>query len=110
MDRASEKSILKNSFGQSHEIMTKTVKEGDTVVDATAGNGGDTLFLAQLAGSAGKVYSFDIQQAALDRTLEKFKATGVEDRVSPVCDGHQNMTRHITENCPPILICIEKLY
>lgn len=81
----------------------KTVREGDTVVDATAGNGGDTLFLAQLAGPSGKVYSFDIQQAALDRTLQRLEDAGAADRVSLVCDGHQNMTRYIKGNVKAVM-------
>jgi ubiquinone/menaquinone biosynthesis C-methylase UbiE len=39
---------------RSHEIVERIVKEGDTVVDATAGNGNDTVFLAKLAGESGK--------------------------------------------------------
>lgn len=48
--REKEKSIIKNSFGQSHEFIKRVVREGDIAIDATAGNGGDTLFLAGLTG------------------------------------------------------------
>lgn len=44
------------------------VKPGDLCIDATMGNGHDTLFLSQLAGPSGQVLAFDIQQAALDAT------------------------------------------
>ena len=37
------------------------VRSGDIAVDATAGNGHDTLFLAERVGPAGQVYAFDIQ-------------------------------------------------
>jgi ubiquinone/menaquinone biosynthesis C-methylase UbiE len=103
MDRTKEKSILRNSLAQSHEIIMKTVKEGDTVIDATAGNGGDTLFLAQLVGPSGRVYSFDIQQTALDRTLERLNAAGLENRVSLILDGHQNMDAYIGENVKAVM-------
>ena len=33
------------------------------VVDATAGNGTDTLFVAEHTGDEAKIYAFDIQQA-----------------------------------------------
>ena len=46
---------------------------GETVVDATAGNGNDTQFLAELVGENGHVLAFDIQQAALDSTAERLR-------------------------------------
>ena len=39
-----------------HEFLKRYVKEGDVCIDATMGNGGDTLFLAGLVGENGKVY------------------------------------------------------
>ena len=49
-------------------LLGETVVPGETVVDATAGNGNDTHFLAEHVGENGHVYAFDIQQAALDST------------------------------------------
>ena len=86
---------IKNSLGQSHGLITKLVKEGDRVIDATAGNGNDTLFLAELVGENGKVYSFDIQQQALDNTRKKLAEHGLEDRVELILDGHQNMDKYV---------------
>lgn len=40
------------------------VRPGDCVVDATLGNGHDTLFLAKLVGPAGHLYGFDVQACA----------------------------------------------
>jgi tRNA A58 N-methylase Trm61 len=37
-------------------IVAGVVSEGDTVVDATVGNGNDTIFLARLVGEKGRVY------------------------------------------------------
>lgn len=95
MNRSIENSILKNSLYLSHEIIQKTVKNGDTVVDATAGNGKDTVFLAELVGDKGRVYSFDIQAAAIEKTAEKLKAKGLEKRVILINDSHANMCKHI---------------
>ena len=39
------------------QLFSETVNAGETVVDATAGNGNDTLFLAELVGENGHVYS-----------------------------------------------------
>jgi len=53
-----------------HESLKNFVNPGDVVIDATAGNGHDTLFLAQLVGPTGHVFAFDIQQDALDATAK----------------------------------------
>ncbi len=52
------------------------VSRGDHVVDATAGNGHDTLFLSHLTGDTGTVDVFDIQQSALDSTAKRLAEAG----------------------------------
>ena len=47
------------------EILKPLIGPGDLVIDATAGNGHDTVFLAECVGAAGKVLAFDVQEAAL---------------------------------------------
>jgi tRNA G37 N-methylase Trm5 len=95
MDRKNEECVIKNSLYQSHDIIMRVVKPGDTVIDATAGNGGDTVFLAKLTGSGGKVYCFDIQQRALDRTLERLRNEGLDGIVELICDSHEHMDRYV---------------
>lgn len=48
-----------------HEILKPLIRPGDWVIDATAGNGHDTLFLAECVGPEGRVLAFDVQEAAL---------------------------------------------
>ena len=48
-----------------HEFLSEYLKPGDRAVDATAGNGWDTLKLCELVGDSGKVYAFDIQEEAI---------------------------------------------
>ena len=103
INRSKEKNIIKNSLGQSHDFIRKAVREGDTAVDATAGNGGDTLFLAQLTGPSGKVYSFDIQQRAHDSTLARLKSANLDGHVVQVLDGHQNMDLHVKEKVRAVM-------
>ncbi len=69
--------------------------EGDTAVDATAGKGRDTLFLARLVGSCGEVYAFDIQQDALDRTAALLKQNKVAQKVVLIRAGHEAMLAYI---------------
>ena len=71
-----------------HELIEQNVTEGDTVVDATAGNGYDTLFLARLVGKEGTVHAFDIQQAALDATSARLKEHGANADLH-LCDHSQ---------------------
>lgn len=87
--------ILKNSLTQSHQIIASIVEKGDTVVDATAGNGNDTVFLARLVGEEGQVFSFDIQKPALAFTGKKLEAENLQDRVRLINDGHQNLKEYI---------------
>ncbi len=88
--------ILKNSLAQSHQIVASIVEKGDTVVDATAGNGNDTVFLAELVGEEGQVFSFDIQETALNSTRKKLEAGKLQGRVRLIKDGHQNMREYIS--------------
>lgn len=52
----------------SHDAIGRYITPGATVIDATAGNGHDTLFLARQVGSGGRVIAFDVQEIALDAT------------------------------------------
>lgn len=83
--------MLHNSLEFTHELIKKRVKTGDTVIDATVGNGGDTLLLAQLVGEDGKVIGFDIQEEAINRTTEKLKNHNLLDRVTLYQTGHEQL-------------------
>ncbi|MCS7462992.1 methyltransferase domain-containing protein [Paenibacillus doosanensis] len=54
-----------------HKLIQERVAPGETVVDATAGNGVDTVFLAKCVGAAGSVHVFDIQEHALEQTRRR---------------------------------------
>jgi 16S rRNA C1402 N4-methylase RsmH len=56
---------------RAHEICQRFLQPGDIAVDATVGNGHDTLFLAKVVGPSGRVYGFDVQEAALEQTRQK---------------------------------------
>jgi SAM-dependent methyltransferase len=49
-----------------HEAITQRLKSGDLAIDATVGNGFDTLFLARRIAPGGRVIGFDVQSVALD--------------------------------------------
>ncbi len=62
-----------------HSEIAQVVKPGDFVVDATAGNGHDTLFLSELVGSEGRVLAFDLQPAAIEQAQERIRNAGREN-------------------------------
>lgn len=68
------------SFAQ--ELAAARIQPGDVCIDATAGNGVDTLFLLKAAGAGGTVHAFDIQEAALANTRQRLAKELPEDRLS----------------------------
>ena len=48
-----------------HELFSLQAVKGGFYIDATMGNGYDTLFLCRLAEENGQVIAFDIQEKAL---------------------------------------------
>lgn len=62
-----------------HDILKPLIRPGDWVIDATAGNGHDTLFLAECVGTEGRVLAFDIQEAALSSARARVGEMGWVD-------------------------------
>ena len=56
-----------------HLLISSHLEKGDYCVDATCGNGYDTLFLASLVGETGRVDAYDIQEQAINNTKELTK-------------------------------------
>ena len=57
-----------------HYLIRDKLHPGDIAIDATVGNGHDTVFLVEQVGLFGKVYGFDIQQVAIDSTWAKVES------------------------------------
>lgn len=73
-----------------HALVRERVKAGDRVVDATVGNGHDTVFLAGLVGRSGHVDGFDIQSEALELARQKLLDCPC-DNVTLHQAGHETM-------------------
>lgn len=83
---------------RAHEAVRAIVRSGDHVIDATAGNGRDTCFLADLVGPEGRVFAFDIQEEAIASTRSRLVAQGFKDeRVALIHASHVTLQRHIEE-------------
>jgi methylase of polypeptide subunit release factors len=74
-----------------HNLIQDVLQPGDIAVDATVGNGYDTLFLAKQVGSSGEVFGFDIQQAAIESTKEKFQQTNCPACLTLTQASHADM-------------------
>ena len=82
-----------------HQQVAAVAGMGDEVVDATAGNGHDTLELARLVGETGRVYAFDIQQAAIDQTRRRLSRHGLLERVTLQLCGHEHLLERLAPEC-----------
>ena len=78
-------------------LLRMSVAEGDIAVDATAGNGHDTVFLAEIVGPNGYVYAFDVQKEAVDSTLLRVLDHSFEDRVRVLNRGHEEVDQYINQ-------------
>jgi len=80
---------------RAHREIAAVVREGDLAVDATAGNGHDTVFLAKLAGETGRVLAFDVQEQAIASTRERLAAAALLERVTLVHGSHAEIAAHV---------------
>ena len=81
-----------------HRILTERLQPGDDVVDATAGNGYDTLFLAKQVLPGGHVYAFDLQSQAVESTRQRLVEHQVNsDDFTLVHSGHEHLDTHLPE-------------
>lgn len=60
-----------------HQMIEQILSSKDIAIDATAGNGHDTLFLSKLTAGTGHVYSMDIQQSALLSTKNRLETNDI---------------------------------
>lgn len=76
-----------------HSVLTNLVEPGSLCIDATAGNGYDTVFLAELTGNSGHVISMDIQEEAVKATEQKIKELGYSDFCDTYCMSHSDIDK-----------------
>lgn len=89
-----------------HLLLRQVIQPGDRVVDATCGNGKDTLVLAELVGNSGQVWAFDIQAEALVRTGQRLHEAGLSARVTLLETGHEQLAAHVA---PPVAAVVFNL-
>ncbi len=85
------------------DFIRKTLHEGDVAIDATVGNGNDTIFLCKQVGESGRIYGFDIQEMAINSTIKKLEKYNFHKRTVLVRDGHENLTKYVKEKVSAIM-------
>ncbi|QCX32627.1 SAM-dependent methyltransferase [Caloramator sp. E03] len=93
--------IIIKATGMAKNLIEKKLNSEDIVVDATLGNGNDTLFLSGIV-KYGKVYSFDIQKVAVDNFNIILKKNNISN-VILINDGHENMDKYITDGVKAVM-------
>ncbi|STO07674.1 class I SAM-dependent methyltransferase [Exiguobacterium aurantiacum] len=89
-------------------LLREHAKPGTVVIDMTAGNGHDTLFLAELIEN-GHVYAFDVQEAAVFATRQRLEEAGLTERVSVIHDSHHTVREVVTDETRPITAAVFNL-
>ncbi|CRH90550.1 SAM-dependent methyltransferase [Chlamydia trachomatis] len=85
--------MIKRPIHLSHDFLAEVLDKETVAVDATMGNGNDTVFLAKLVK---KVYAFDVQEEALRKTQERLEKENVSN-VKLILDGHENVDQYVEE-------------
>ncbi|MEQ1826940.1 MAG: class I SAM-dependent methyltransferase [Pirellula sp.] len=76
---------------EAQRIASTYLSEGSIAIDATAGNGFDTLFLAEQVGASGVVYAVDIQASAMDTVKGKLAESQMLDRCKLSVASHADL-------------------
>ena len=88
---------LLKATGFTHNFLAQFLDNGQKVIDATSGNGQDTLFLAEAVGPSGVVYAFDIQEKALQTTKNLLAEHDCLEQVKLIHAGHEKIKEYVQD-------------
>ena len=80
-----------------HNTLNDHLREGDLAIDATAGNGHDTGYLATRVGERGRVIAIDIQGIAIESTRNLLSEIAVANRVTLLVGNHSVILDELLE-------------
>lgn len=83
---------MKKPLEMAHDFLAEVLSSSSVAVDATMGQGFDTVFLAQRAG---QIYAFDVQEQALVWTRARLAEAGLEAEL--IHAGHETLAAYVTE-------------
>jgi predicted methyltransferase len=101
--------LFQSHLDLAHYYWQQLVRSGDTVIDATCGNGHDTLILSKqaLSPGAGKVHAYDIQPEAIETTrmrLAEQLDPELRARVALHCSSHVSFSSDIPPQSVQLIV------
>ncbi len=92
-----------------HARLAQHLRAGDTAVDATAGNGHDTVALARFVGAKGRVYAIDLQETAIAATALRLREADLLERVTLLRGNHAGLAKLIPASAAPLAAVVFNL-
>jgi len=84
-----------NALMAARQFLASVLPNARCVVDATAGNGNDTLFLCRQTPADCQVVAFDIQLAAIRSATELIAGHGYQEKVRWIHADHAQLVEYI---------------
>ena len=85
------------------DLVATSLKPSGFAIDATCGNGHDTLFLAETVGPHGSVLAIDVQAVAITNTRNKLAEAGLLHRVELTQTGHENLVHYLDRDVDAVM-------
>jgi len=82
---------IKNATDIVQLILRDIISTGDSVVDATCGNGHDSVFLASLVGPSGRLVCIDIQPEAIEKARRRLSEVSDCPETNVILGSHADI-------------------
>lgn len=79
------------------QLLRLKLTTAQVIVDATAGNGHDTLYLAEQSLPTAQVFAFDVQAEAVEQTKLRLQAAGLIHKAKVINANHNQLTAYVQE-------------
>ncbi|MCL5981765.1 MAG: methyltransferase domain-containing protein [Firmicutes bacterium] len=86
---------MKKPLFFAQELLSAALPPGGYAVDATCGNGQDTVFLANLVGPFGRVLAMDVQEKAVENTRRLLEEAGLRRTKSILGASHSELSTYL---------------
>lgn len=87
-----------NAIRSAKLLLAEKLKTASLAIDATAGNGHDTLFLAKNTPDAANILAFDIQQSAIEATRKLLLQENLLYKVNLYCTSHADILNFLDDS------------
>lgn len=98
--------FYQNHLDFAHRLWNVLIKRNACVIDATCGNGHDTLFLARLLDEVGggTLHSIDIQEKAIILARQKLSDARISSPIHWHCKSHENFPPFIEDQSVDLIV------